>query len=219
MDNIFICFNPKKEIINKSLLLQKFNEFSFEIAIEKLDYNANYLNEEQLCNGLLNMTSIIDAFKKSPINLIYLSNDEIIGIVILEIDTTSISIKYICANKTKKIPNIGKNLINSVIDICKIMNLHFITLHSIPSAVGFYKKMGFKFGYIDDEYDYDEEYDDIPFDTNMFLKIGGKKIKYEAKKIKYEYLKNKTKKIKNKIKKIKYKYLKNKTKKNKTKKI
>jgi hypothetical protein len=43
--------------------------------------------------------------------------------------------------------------------------------------------MGFKLGYIDDdENDGSDDNDDIPFDTSMFLKIGGKKRKTKQKK-------------------------------------
>lgn len=41
--------------------------------------------------------------------------------------------------------------------------------------------MGFRFGYIDDEMDDYDDNDDIPFDTNMFLKIGGKRRKTKKK--------------------------------------
>lgn len=175
--DVFICFNPNNPTVHKEVLLTQFIEISFETTLENLENNNNYPKNQQICNGTLNMTSIIQSFKKYPFSLVYLLDNEIIGIVILDINDLSLIIGYICVNKNKKISNVGKNLIDNTISIAKLINLKFITLHSIPSAVGFYKKMGFKFGYIDDEIDDYDDNDDIPFDTNMFLKIGGKKEK------------------------------------------
>ena len=133
------------------------------------------------------MTSIIQSFNKYPFSLLCLLDNEIIGIEIFDIHDLSLIIGYICVNKYKKISNVGRKLINNAIEIAKLIDLKFITLHSIPSAVGFYKKMGFKFWYVDDEInDYDDN-DDIPFDTNMFLIIGGKK----KRKTKKKYIKPK----------------------------
>lgn len=182
--DIFICFNPNKSV-NKDLLLTQFTEFSFETALEQLEINNNNHPSQQICNGILNMVSIIQSFKKYPFSLLSLLDNQIIGIVILDIYDLSLIIVYICVSKYKKISNVGKNLFDNTHLVAKLLNLKFITLHSIPSAVGFYKKMGFKFGYVDDDEtdDYNDD-DDIPFDTNMFYKIGGFK-KTKTKKYKY----------------------------------
>jgi ribosomal protein S18 acetylase RimI-like enzyme len=180
--DVLICFNPNKPTLYKERLLTKFIEYSFENALEQLENNNNYPKNQQICNGTLNMTSIMQSFNKYPFSLVCLLDNDIIGIVILDIHELSLIIQYICVNKYKKISNVGKKLIDNTIHIAKLIDLKFITLHSIPSAVGFYKKMGFKFGYIDDEIDYYDDNDDIPFDTNMFLKIGGKKKRKTKKK-------------------------------------
>ena len=78
--NVLICFNPNKQTVYKELLLTKFIEFSFENALKQLENNSSYSKNQQICNGTLNMISIIQAFNKYPFSLVCLLDIEIIGI-------------------------------------------------------------------------------------------------------------------------------------------
>lgn len=100
--DVLICFNPNKPTHYKERLLTKFIEYPFENALEQLENNNNYPKNQQICNGTLNMISILQSFNKYPFSLVCLLDNYIIGIVILDIHELSLIVGYICVNKYKK---------------------------------------------------------------------------------------------------------------------
>lgn len=153
----YIYFNPTKlDMLNDiQTLVEHSDNFMFpnncdETTYLKLtEYIYNYISKYSLCKGL-NSLYIKNSFDDIDAVLIItsnnyerLSNGKIFGFALLnfEEDINAIHIDIFCSHPEVKYG--GEKLINSIVELCKILFITKIKLFSVSSAVSFYEKYGF----------------------------------------------------------------------------
>jgi len=109
----------------------------------KLEINDAILSDTALCHNIINR-DYLDASIYNTENLILeKENSIILGVCLFRIRPTSIYIDMICSSRTNK--GGGSRMLNILFAYMRShKSVQTITLESVPEAIGFYKKKGFR---------------------------------------------------------------------------
>jgi hypothetical protein len=126
------------ELFPKNLLdLPKYKKESFENNTKLI----KYINENDFCSGV-NPVYVQNSIDKSNITLVLYGIDEHIhGFAACDITPKDMYISTICTNPEDY--GAGLILVNSIKNICKVIDIKTITLNSVESAKNFYEKLRF----------------------------------------------------------------------------
>ena len=109
----------------------------------KLEINDAILSDTALCHNIINR-DYLDASIYNTENLILeKENDIILGVCLFRIRPTSIYIDMICSSKANR--GGGSRMLSIIFEYMRAhKSVQTITLESLPEAIGFYKKKGFR---------------------------------------------------------------------------